>query len=74
MARIVFEVDLAAKPERVIEALDTQAGINGWWTEDANVPGGIGSEMTLGFPIAPARFRLKVEEVSSARVGLAICW
>jgi uncharacterized protein YndB with AHSA1/START domain len=68
VARIVFDVDLAVEPERVIEALDTEAGIRGWWTDDASVPGGIGSEMTVGFPIAPARFRLQVEQVSPRRV------
>jgi uncharacterized protein YndB with AHSA1/START domain len=69
MARIVFDLDIEARPERVVEALDTEAGIRGWWTDDAEFPGGIGSEMSLGFPIAPARFRLIVEDVSRSQVA-----
>jgi len=68
VARIVFDVDIESKPERVIEALDTEAGIKGWWTDDASVPGGIGSEMSLGFPVAPVPFHLRVEEVSPSGV------
>jgi uncharacterized protein YndB with AHSA1/START domain len=68
MARIVFDVEIDSEPARVVEALDTEAGIKAWWTDDAAVPGGQGSEMSLGFPIAPARFRLRVEEVGLRRV------
>jgi uncharacterized protein YndB with AHSA1/START domain len=68
MARILFEVDVAAGSDRIVEALDTQAGITSWWTADAAFPGGVGSTMTLGFPIAPKPFELRVEEVSTDRV------
>jgi uncharacterized protein YndB with AHSA1/START domain len=68
MARIVFEtiIDAAAGP--IVQALDTEAGIAGWWTEDVRFAGGVGSQMTLGFPIAPLPFELRVDEVSPQRV------
>jgi uncharacterized protein YndB with AHSA1/START domain len=69
MARIVFDVEIAAEPGRVLGALDTAAGIKSWWTDDVVFPGGAGSEMSLGFPIAPKRFVLMVDEATEGRVA-----
>lgn len=71
MARIVFEFDVAAQPDRIVEALDSERGIAGWWTRDASVDGGAGSTMTLRFAIAPLPFELRVDEVSEQRVRWA---
>ena len=68
MARIVFEVEIAAGADRIVKALDTRAGITSWWTDDAAFEGGVGSTMKLGFPIAPEPFKLRVEEVTPSRV------
>jgi uncharacterized protein YndB with AHSA1/START domain len=68
MARIVFELDVHADADRIVQALDTQAGIASWWTDDAELSGVVGSTMTLAFPIAPKPFHLRVEEVSPSRV------
>lgn len=68
MARIVFEFDVEAQSERIVEALDSERGIAGWWTRDVNFAGGTGSTMTLGFPIAPLPFELRVDEVSKHNV------
>jgi hypothetical protein len=68
MARIVFELDIDAAPGSIVEALDSQRGIAGWWTRDVTFPGGAGSTMTLGFPVAPRPFELRVDEVSDKRV------
>ncbi len=38
MARIVFELDIDATSKEIVEALDTQRGIAGWWTEDVTAP------------------------------------
>ena len=64
MARIVFDIDIDAPAAAVLEALDTQKGIASWWTDGAEFAGGAGSEMTLTFPVAPAPFRLRVDEAS----------
>ena len=69
MARIVFELDIDATPKEIVEALDTQRGIAGWWTEDVTASGGTGSQMTLGFPgRAPVPFELRVDEVNEHSV------
>jgi uncharacterized protein YndB with AHSA1/START domain len=68
MARIVFELDIEAQPERIVDALDSERGIAGWWTRDVTFAGGPGSTMTLGFPVAPRPFELRVDEVSAQRV------
>jgi uncharacterized protein YndB with AHSA1/START domain len=68
MARIVFELDVEAPPSEIIEALDSERGIAGWWTRDVTFAGGPGATMTLGFPVAPRPFELRVDEVSEQRV------
>jgi uncharacterized protein YndB with AHSA1/START domain len=68
MARIVFETDINTPPSAVATALNTQKGIAGWWTEDVEFDGGVGSTMTLRFSVAPAPFALRVDEVSDQRV------
>jgi uncharacterized protein YndB with AHSA1/START domain len=69
MARIVFELDVEAPPRRIVEALDSEQGIAGWWTPDVQFAGGAGSTMKLGFPVAPKPFELRVDEVSEQRVA-----
>jgi uncharacterized protein YndB with AHSA1/START domain len=64
MARIVFELDVDAAAAEVLRALNSQAGIAGWWTDDVTFAGGAGSTMKLGFPIAPRPFELRVDEVT----------
>jgi uncharacterized protein YndB with AHSA1/START domain len=69
MARIVFELDIDASPKEIVDALNTQRGIAGWWTEDVTAPGGTGSQMTLGFPgRAPLPFELRVDQVDEQSV------
>jgi uncharacterized protein YndB with AHSA1/START domain len=68
MARIVFEIEIDAGPARVVEALDTEQGIAGWWTPSVEYPGGVGSTMKPSFAPAPAPFELRVEEVGDGRV------
>src|SRR5215212_10292640 len=68
MARIVFALDIEAEPDRIAEALGSAQGIAGWWTTDVSLAGGEGEVMTLGFPVAPRPFELRVDEVSEQRV------
>jgi uncharacterized protein YndB with AHSA1/START domain len=71
MARIVFEIEIDAAPEKVVEALDTEAGIAGWWTPTVTFPGGVGSVMRPSFSMAPVPFELRVEQVDEACVKWA---
>jgi uncharacterized protein YndB with AHSA1/START domain len=69
MARILFELDIDAPAKKIVEALDTQRGIAGWWTEEVTAPGGAGSRMILGFPgRAPQPFELRVDRVDEQTV------
>lgn len=68
MARIVFDVDIAAGAAQIVEALNTKEGIAGWWTDDVSFAGGVGSHMKLSFPVAPVPFGLRVDEVNVSRV------
>ena len=69
MARIVFELEIAAPASDVAEALTTEQGIAGWWTDDVSLRDGTGATMTLGFPVAPLPFRLRVDEAGEQRVA-----
>jgi uncharacterized protein YndB with AHSA1/START domain len=68
MARIVFEVQIQAPAAKIVEALDTETGIAGWWTPTVRHPGGVGSVMEPEFAQAPMAFALTVDEVSAKRV------
>src|SRR5919197_3150613 len=71
MARIVFELEIEADAQRIVEALDTEQGIAGWWTRDVSYSDGVGATMKLGFPVAPMPFELRVDEVGAERVRWA---
>jgi uncharacterized protein YndB with AHSA1/START domain len=68
MARIVFDVEIEAPAEEIVKALDTEAGIAGWWTPSVTFPGGTGSLLEPSFSLAPVPFQLRVDEVSDERV------
>jgi hypothetical protein len=57
MADILFQVEANAERGAVVDALTTEAGVKGWWTDTATVPADTGEVMTLTFPIAPKPFR-----------------
>jgi uncharacterized protein YndB with AHSA1/START domain len=69
MARIVFEIQIDAPAKQIVEALDTRAGIAGWWSEDVTFDGGVGSVMTIGFPgRAPLPFEMRVDAAGADAV------
>lgn len=68
MAEAVFLVDIDADRETIRRALTEEDGIVSWWTTDADVGG---SEMSLGFPEAPARFLLRLDGATDDAVNWA---
>ncbi|MGH7553089.1 MAG: hypothetical protein ACREMQ_08685, partial [Longimicrobiales bacterium] len=68
MARIVFEVPINARAAAIVEALDTEKGVAGWWTPTVQCAGGVGSVMRPSFAQAPMPFELTVDEVSDDAV------
>jgi uncharacterized protein YndB with AHSA1/START domain len=66
MARIVFEVAIDAEPKKVLDALNTPAGIAGWWTEETEFTG---ASFTVSFPnMTPLPFELRVDGATESRV------
>jgi uncharacterized protein YndB with AHSA1/START domain len=68
MVDILHRVGAVASLDDVYRAIATPEGIAGWWTTDVSFAGGEGAVMTLGFPVAPRPFELRVDEVSDQRV------
>ena len=71
MPSIVFQVDIAARRDKVARAIASEEGVRSWWTEAAEVPAGTGGVMRLGFAMAPAPFELRVDEASDEVVRWA---
>lgn len=68
MARIVFEIPISAPAEAIVQALDTEKGIAGWWTPTVQFAGGVGSVMRPSFAQAPTPFELTVDNVTDTTV------
>ena len=65
---MIFQVDATADRDAVVEALTTEAGINGWWTNRAAVPSRVGEVLELTFPGMPLPFDLELTASSADRV------
>jgi hypothetical protein len=73
MARVMLATDIEAAPADIVEALDTQAGIAGWWCDDVVLDTAQGSGISLGLPnIAPGRLLLRVHSATVESVRWAI--
>ena len=68
MPRIVFELEVDAPATQIAEALTTEPGIAGWWTDDVRLAGSAGATITLGFTIAPRPFQLRVDKADEQHV------
>lgn len=71
MPNIVFQFEIEAEPAHVAEAIASEDGIRGWWTDSAEVPEGTGGVIRLGFAMAPLAFELRVDERSDEAVRWA---
>ena len=63
-----YQVDAAAGLDTVRDALVTQRGIEGWWTDTASVPENVGGRLALTFPNMPQPFDLELAEASGERI------
>lgn len=68
MAETVFLVAIPAEPKVVRDAISTEEGIKSWWTDDARVPREVGQSIEVGFPDAPTRFALRIDETGDDRI------
>lgn len=70
MATILLRMPVNAEPKTVYEALATSPGVNGWWSNHTEGPGGVGSTMKVAFPDAPITFDFDVtDETTDTSVG-----
>jgi uncharacterized protein YndB with AHSA1/START domain len=68
MADVLFQFDVDAPPAKVLEAVKTTEGIQGFWTTNADVPEAVGEVVTVGFAIAPMPFDLRLEQSDESTV------
>jgi uncharacterized protein YndB with AHSA1/START domain len=71
MATILLRVPVEAEAKEVFEAVATSQGVNGWWSNHTEGPGGEGSTMRVAFPDAPMTFDFRVTEET---VGERVRW
>jgi uncharacterized protein YndB with AHSA1/START domain len=64
MSEIITQFDVDAPAAAVWKALTTAQGIRGWWTTQAEVPGGEGAVVKLRFPDAPISWDLRIDEAT----------
>jgi uncharacterized protein YndB with AHSA1/START domain len=62
VSAVLTQFDVDASAETVWQALTTPEGIRGWWTTQADVPGGVGSVVKLRFPNAPNSWDLRIDD------------
>jgi uncharacterized protein YndB with AHSA1/START domain len=63
-----YQLDVAADRATVRRAVTTEAGVKGWWTDDAVVPDAVGSRLELTIPEVPQPFDLELAESADDRV------
>lgn len=61
MHDIVHELDIAAPPQQVFDAVTTQAGIAGWWTRDCFAEPTVGSIGEFAFEGRSVVFSMRVD-------------
>jgi uncharacterized protein YndB with AHSA1/START domain len=67
---IVHEIDIATSPERLYEALTTQAGLAGWYTPETKAAAQVGSIIEFKFSaLSTLKFR-----VESLEPGRRVVW
>jgi uncharacterized protein YndB with AHSA1/START domain len=64
MAHIKLATTINADPAEIIKALDSTAGIAGFWTEDVQY-GGLNGQLLARFADSPEPFRFRVDHVGS---------
>ncbi len=67
MSEILHYITIQAPPEQVFEAITTQEGLQGWWTDDTVAEPRVGSVAEFGFYNRAVVFRMKVEALEPAK-------
>src|SRR6266571_1939225 len=70
---ILHAVEVHADPTTLFDAVATQRGQTAFWTIDAVVQPTDGSIAEFGFPGAPARLKMHVEQLEPGRLVSWVC-
>jgi uncharacterized protein YndB with AHSA1/START domain len=63
MADMLHQIHIKAAPEKVYEALTTDAGLRSWWTNDSVAKPEVGSVAEFGFNDRATVFSMRVTEL-----------
>jgi|SRR5579864_3299012 len=70
---LLHAVEIHAEPQTVYEAVSTQRGQSAFWTADATVQPSVGSVAEFAFPGAPAKLKMRVEQLERDRLVVWLC-
>ena len=71
MADMNHAIQIDASPEKVYQAIATDAGLRGWWTADSKTESAVGGKAEFGFDDRGTVFRMRIEEL---RPGARVVW
>jgi len=71
MADMHHEIQIAASPDKIYEAIATVEGLRGWWTGDSIAEPRVGSTAEFGFYDRRFLFRMRIEELMP---GKKVVW
>jgi len=63
MADMHHEIQIAASPDKIYDAIATVEGLRGWWTGDSIAEPRVGSTAKFGFYDRRFLFRMRIEEL-----------
>ena len=67
MAEMLHKVVIRAEAQRVYDAIATESGLRGWWTEDSTFHPEVGGKASFGFGNRGAVFSMLIEELAPPR-------
>jgi uncharacterized protein YndB with AHSA1/START domain len=73
MADLHHQIDIAAPPEKIYEALATETGLKRWWTADTHADEKVGGVAEFGFGQRSVVFRMRIEQLDPGRRVVWTC-
>lgn len=64
-------IQIEASPDKVYQAIATDAGLRGWWTSDSNADSTVGGKAEFGFDERSTLVHMGIEEL---KPGARVVW
>jgi len=61
---LIHRIGIAAKPQKIYDALTTEEGIKGWWTTDVKMDAEVGGKAVFGFMNHSTVFQMRIEQLT----------